>query len=407
MCLFNLAKNIVTTLNEKGHIAYFAGGWVRDYLLGIPSEDIDIATSATPEEIIKLFPKTILVGFSFGIVIVVDQTITFEVATFRTDLNYKDGRRPDKICFTDAKNDAERRDFTINGMFYDPIEEKVIDFVGGKEDLKNKCIRAIGDPNKRFEEDRLRMLRALRFKARFGFQIEKTTEIAIKEHAKDLFPSVSIERVVEEFKKAQKNNDLRSFLLDLHEYGLLSIIFPDLKIISLLELSTFLKSERKIPQGTPLMGHLIFLFPKYSLNELLGISKYLKLSKEESRFIEGFFKTKIFLDTPHDHFEWSEIYALDHIENYLKILSFDQKTPELFIAYHNDQIRKLEDSILRRKQNKWFVTGSELIHLGIDIGKEIKYWQIECEKLALNENLSKEEVFKKIKQRLNWPLRKS
>lgn len=139
---------IVDTLSKAGFIAYYAGGWVRDLLLQHPSDDIDIATNAPPETIQALFPHTVPLGIAFGIVLVIIDHHGYEVATFRKDIDYKDGRRPNRIEFATAMEDAKRRDFTINGMFYDPLEEKILDYVGGQEDLQKKIIRAIGNPHK-------------------------------------------------------------------------------------------------------------------------------------------------------------------------------------------------------------------------------------------------------------------
>ena len=171
-----IATAIVRKLVAAGYTAYFAGGWVRDYLMGHPSEDIDLATDAPPEKIIDLFPKTLLVGVAFGVVVVIVDGHQFEVATFRRDIDYADGRKPSKIELSTAEEDAFRRDFTINGMFYDPLTNQILDYVGGQEDLKKKIIRAIGNPHKRIQEDRLRMIRAVRLSCRFDFQIEEKTK---------------------------------------------------------------------------------------------------------------------------------------------------------------------------------------------------------------------------------------
>src|SRR3984885_11348242 len=182
---------VVKKLSEAGHIAYFAGGWVRDFLMQHPSDDIDIATSATVEEVQSLFSKTIPVGSAFGIIIVVEGTHQFEVATFRKEFGYFDGRRPTRVERATPEEDALRRDFTINGMFWDPLEKKLYDYVGGQEDLHQGLIRAIGNPHERFYEDRLRMMRAVRYATRFHFPIEAKTYEAIRDHAHALLPSVA------------------------------------------------------------------------------------------------------------------------------------------------------------------------------------------------------------------------
>ena len=155
------ARAIATKLREHDHIAFFAGGCVRDMVRTLAPKDIDIATDARPEEVQKLFPRTYAVGAHFGVIVVLENGFQFEVATFRSDGAYLDGRRPVEVHFATAEEDAARRDFTINGMFLDPEKDEVIDFVGGRADLERKLIRAIGDPAQRFAEDRLRMLRGL------------------------------------------------------------------------------------------------------------------------------------------------------------------------------------------------------------------------------------------------------
>src|SRR3954454_14459704 len=157
------ARRIVARLREAGHIAYFAGGCVRDLLRGETPKDFDVATDARPEMVQKLFPRTYAVGAHFGVIVVLENPFQFEVATFRADDAYIDGRRPVSVHFASPEEDAKRRDFTINGMFYDPTAEKVIDFVGGRADLEARLVRAIGRAADRFTEDRLRMLRAVRF----------------------------------------------------------------------------------------------------------------------------------------------------------------------------------------------------------------------------------------------------
>src|SRR3954471_7154893 len=166
------ALAVVRRLREAGHVAYFAGGCVRDELLGLHPTDYDVATDAPPPRVRELFQNTQAVGAAFGVILVHHRRSVIEVATFRADLEYRDGRRPEGVRFTTAEEDAKRRDFTINGLFLDPVENKIIDYVGGQEDLKAKRLRAIGDPNERFAEDHLRLLRAIRFAARFNLTIE-------------------------------------------------------------------------------------------------------------------------------------------------------------------------------------------------------------------------------------------
>src|SRR5439155_15020123 len=191
---------VVRRLRDAGHVAYFAGGCVRDMLLGLTPKDFDVATDAPPQRVRELFSNTQAVGAAFGVILVRHRTSVIEVATFRTDLQYKDGRRPEGVVFTTAEEDAKRRDFTINGLFMDPLDgDKVIDYVGGQEDLKDRVLRAIRDPDHRFEEDHLRLLRAIRFAARFELRIHETTAAAIGRHAEQL-KRISPERIAQELR---------------------------------------------------------------------------------------------------------------------------------------------------------------------------------------------------------------
>jgi len=192
-----VAREVAARLRESGHIAYFAGGCVRDMVRGLVPKDYDIATDARPEAVQTLFPRTFAVGAHFGVIIVVENGFQFEVATFRSDDAYVDGRHPSAVHFSSPQEDAQRRDFTINGMFYDPVAEKVIDFVGGCADIDAKLVRAIGDPARRFTEDRLRMLRAVRFATTLDYEIDKTTWEALVANAPSI-NQISAERIRDE-----------------------------------------------------------------------------------------------------------------------------------------------------------------------------------------------------------------
>jgi poly(A) polymerase len=173
------ARHIVQRLRDASHVAFYAGGCVRDMLRGVPPHDYDIATSARPEQVQELFRRTYGVGAHFGVIVVHEQGHDFEVATFRSDGAYIDGRRPESVVFSSPQQDAERRDFTINGMFFDPLKGEVIDYVGGEEDLIQRRLRAIGDPAARFREDRLRILRAVRFATGAGLRDRSATWDAV------------------------------------------------------------------------------------------------------------------------------------------------------------------------------------------------------------------------------------
>ncbi|MCP3904763.1 MAG: CCA tRNA nucleotidyltransferase [Planctomycetes bacterium] len=193
------AVEVAAALREAGYTAYFAGGCVRDRLMGREPKDYDVATDALPEQVRAIFPRAHSVGEAFGVMLVRQRRCMIEVATFRSDGTYRDGRHPESVTFGDAEHDARRRDFTINGLFEDPVTNEIIDFVGGRRDLERKVIRAIGDPAERVREDRLRMLRAVRFAARFAFAIEPETAETIRESADDL-QGVSRERIGHEIR---------------------------------------------------------------------------------------------------------------------------------------------------------------------------------------------------------------
>lgn len=222
-----IATDIVRTLQSAGYEALFAGGCVRDRLLGNDPKDYDIATSATPDEILKHFPKAGTVGAHFGVVLVKKGGHHFEIATFREDGEYTDGRRPESVVFSDAENDARRRDFTINGMFHDPVADRTIDYVGGRADLEAGLIRCIGTPEDRFREDYLRLLRAVRFATRFGFEIEETTWTAICKTGENI-QHISPERIREELDRIWVDpNRVRGFDL-LVDSGLMEHLLPEI-----------------------------------------------------------------------------------------------------------------------------------------------------------------------------------
>jgi len=224
------ALRVVAELRAADFEAYWAGGCVRDRLLGITPKDYDVATDARPEQVRALFGerRTIAIGAAFGVITVLGPKVAgqIEVATFRADAEYSDGRRPDAVTFSNAQQDALRRDFTVNGMFYDPIRDEVLDFVGGRADLEDHLLRAIGDPHARIREDKLRMLRAVRFAAHFGFAIEPQTEAAIRQSARDV-QVVSAERITQELRRMWTDSHRVRSLELLHETGLLEVLLPE------------------------------------------------------------------------------------------------------------------------------------------------------------------------------------
>jgi poly(A) polymerase len=235
--LKDFAISIVSALRDRGHKAFLVGGCVRDLLLGREPADYDVTTDATPEDVMRIFPDTYAVGAQFGVVLVPlpkslaskDENDVVEVATFRSDIGYSDGRHPDQVRFSkDPREDVERRDFTINGLLLDPVTNKVLDFVGGRKDLEGKTIRTIGDPEHRFAEDKLRMLRAVRFAARFGYEIEPATFRAIQKLASQI-EQVSRERVRDELSKMLTESHARRAFFLLDETGLLHEVLPEIE----------------------------------------------------------------------------------------------------------------------------------------------------------------------------------
>ena len=225
--LRDLATRIVHRLQDAGFAAFWVGGCVRDFLLGREPGDYDIATSALPDQIEKLFKRTIAVGRKFGVMVVVENKRQFQVATFRAEADYRDGRHPERVTFGDAMADASRRDFTVNGLFYDPIAEKLHDWVGGEADLCAKIIRTIGSPDERFAEDHLRLLRAVRFAAQLDFQIDPKTFAAIRALAPNI-QTISAERIRDELIKLFRTPHAGHGLELLRDSRLLEQILPEI-----------------------------------------------------------------------------------------------------------------------------------------------------------------------------------
>ena len=250
------AISIVRRLREKGYEAYLAGGCVRDYLLGKSPQDYDIATDAKPEAIQKIFAQTMELGTQFGVILVILDGEPFEVATFRYDGPYLDGRRPSHVRFASMKEDILRRDFTINGMIYDPIADQVIDLVGGRADLGGRLVRAIGDPGDRFQEDRLRMVRAVRFAASLGFTIEEGTFRAIQKQA-SMITQISWERIGEEITRILTEGGARRGFELLDATQLLKVLLPEIEAMKGVEQSSDFHPEGDVFTHTLLtLGHL-------------------------------------------------------------------------------------------------------------------------------------------------------
>ena len=254
------ARSIVRRLREAGHVAYYAGGSVRDLLRDKVPKDIDVATDARPETIQKMFSRTYAVGAHFGVIVVLEHGFQFEVATFRSDGVYLDGRRPTEVHFATAKEDAARRDFTINGMFFDPEANEVVDFVNGRADLEARLIRAIGDPEQRFAEDRLRLLRAVRFATVLDFEIEPSTWEAVVRQAASI-NEISAERIREELVRIFTSpHRVRGWDL-LDASGLMRAILPEMEAMKGCEQPPQFHPEGDVFKHTRIM---LDLLPKES-----------------------------------------------------------------------------------------------------------------------------------------------
>ena len=230
-----LANSICDTLRVHGYQALLVGGCVRDLLLAREPADYDVATDATPDQVMKLFPESVAVGAQFGVILIPRDGLKVEVATFRSDVGYSDGRHPDRVVYSrTAQEDVQRRDFTINGLLMRHDNGEVLDFIGGQADLKAGIIRAIGEPGRRFAEDKLRMMRAVRFAARFGFGIEKATFEAIRTHAAEI-KKVSAERLRDELTKLLTEGSARRGFELLDETGLLQQVLPEISAMKGIE----------------------------------------------------------------------------------------------------------------------------------------------------------------------------
>ena len=273
-------KNIIQTLNKAGYEAYVVGGAVRDFALHQNPHDWDIATNALPEQVKALFSKTIDTGLKHGTVTAMLNNVGYEITTYRVDGEYSDGRHPDEVQFTASlKDDLARRDFTINALAMD-INGQVIDYFGGLEDLSNKKIRAVGNPDKRFAEDALRMMRAIRFSSKLGFDIDKETYASIIRNTEKL-SNVSQERITSEMQKILESNHPQKFIL-LYELGLSNVYFPELNTIDLTQLTTTTNNMAKTNDSDVRWA---LLFSELDRHNTTSIMKRFKFSNKQQQTI--------------------------------------------------------------------------------------------------------------------------
>ncbi len=362
------ATEIVRKLRAGGFLACFAGGCVRDLLLNRPAKDYDVATSARPDEVRTLFGKrkTLAVGESFGVIIVVGPKAvgTVEVATFRTDLEYTGGRRPEGVLFCSPEEDAQRRDFTINGMFYDPIDSRVMDYVGGEADLAAGVVRAIRDPLARMTEDKLRMLRAVRFAATLEFALDPATADAVRQLA-DQLPVVSAERIAQELRKILVDPHRQRAMQLCAELGLLQVILPEVQTLP------GPLSRLNSPGFELAFAALLIEVP---VSPVAGICRRLKLSNEERDRIVWLIQQKDALLTAPDlslsalkrllaHPYHRDLIALTHA----RLLSTSADLhPVLFVE---EFLRSTRADLINPPP---LITGNDLIHLGIRPGPRFR-----------------------------------
>jgi poly(A) polymerase len=335
------ATAIVRRLQTAGFEAFWVGGCVRDFLLGREPRDYDIATNARPEQTEKLFPKIIPVGKQFGVLLVVENGHQFQIATFRAESDYKDGRRPENVHFSNAREDAIRRDFTVNGLFFDPITNQLHDWVGGEADLRARIIRTIGSPHERFAEDHLRLLRAIRFAAQLGFDVEANTFAAVQKHAEKI-RLVSAERVRDELIKLFSPPHAARGLTLLHESGLMPHVLPELGPTLNCEQSPDYHPEGTVFNHIRLMlGHLPSPLPHESL-PWAAILHDIAKPQTASRGVDGIF-----------HFYGHEKIGADVAETVLQRLKFPRKQTDEIVAAvrHHMQFKdapKMRKATLRR-----------------------------------------------------------
>jgi len=390
-----IAKQLVERLQHEGYTALFAGGWVRDFVLGHPSQDIDIATDAHPEKVMKLFPQSIAVGVQFGVVRVRSHNHEFEVTTFRSDDQYVDGRHPTNVkLLSSPQEDAQRRDFTINGMFYDPVTSLLYDYVGGREDIAQKLIRTIGDPYHRFTEDRLRIIRAIRFKHALQFSIEEKTWQAICQESPHVIEAVSPERVWQELQKMVVKSILAPCLRDLQKCSLLFSLFPNLKSLPQKELEERLQRVERCKEPS-LIAALCLLIPQQR-EEL--VQKF-HLSNKEKDIITTF---SLLESLPEDELSLVSLYARPDIDLCLHTFACATKDPEHFLQIHRKRQKELSFWVKQLQTNSFLIGGDDLLALGIKPGKEMGNYIQKAFQLSLEKKITdKNKLLNLLKERLS------
>jgi poly(A) polymerase len=394
------AIEIVRELRRHGHEAYLVGGCVRDMVMRLEPADYDIATSAHPETIMRIFPRTEGIGAQFGVVLVIHRGHPFEVATFRSDQAYIDGRRPTGVVFTDVQQDVLRRDFTINGLLYDPIAGRVIDYVHGQEDIDAKIVRAIGDPYARFEEDKLRILRAIRFGARLGYTIEQNTWAAVRAMAPKIH-QVSSERIREELTRILTEGQAARGFRMLDESGLRMEVLPELVWTDHLEKSLALLHAGSNPDFA--MGVLLHETP---VPDVQRIAERLKFSRAEMHhmiaLVENFPHVSRVQQMPVSGLK--RFFRLDRFQDHLELARIHRAAAKESFADYD---------FARRKRSEWgdadiwprpLITGDDLIGMGWPPGPAFKeiLTRVEDEQLEGRLN-THEEAMNFVKEKFPLP----
>lgn len=378
---YSKVLEVCTQLKKNGFKAWLAGGCVRDLLLGIPAKDFDIATDAAPREVQRIFTGSLDIGEQFGIIMVPlkdtnNQNFQIEIATFRTDGEYKDGRRPEGVKFTTPEEDALRRDFTINAMFFDPLEQKLYDFVHGQEDLAKKVLKAVGDPLKRFEEDKLRMLRAIRFAAQLDFEIEEATFKAIQKKRKEVL-IVSKERIHQELTKMMDSKALIRGLKYFKESHLHEVLFESFKTTKDLDLrfdkSIQLLKNHKILE--PITKWSLFFHPYFenTFNSLSIIEDFLREYKFSNKVIDAvlynFNKLK-WMET-FSTYRDGEVLEFAYSQDGQQFLSYYAELPLTTEELQNLQ-RIIELKMKHPSLPEPLLNGNDLMDLGFKTGPQFK-----------------------------------
>lgn len=369
------AKAVVKRLVAAGYASYFAGGTVRDMLLEKPPSDIDIATAAPPETVRALFEKTVPVGADFGVILVIHEGEAFEVATFRSEGPYRDGRRPSWVAPAEAKADVARRDFTINGLLYDPLVPEFLDWVGGREDIKGRLIRCIGEPQERFAEDKLRMLRGIRLAANLDFQIEAATGDAIRQLAQEI-RVVSGERVRNELSKLLTGPHPGEGLRLLDRYHLLEPILPEIAAMKGVE-----QGERYHPEGD-VFAHTV---------EILSLLKEPTLSLAFSALLHDVGKPPTRNPAGPALFPNHARIGAEMSEEILKRLRFDRLTRERIVSAVEDHLRFFDVRHMRTATLRRFLSKD-------NFDEELELHRLDC--LAGSGDLSNWEFVREKRQEL-------